>query len=220
MQTTSAGKWSLAALVVVIALIVAIWPRGDDPETIDPGLGGGPTAAPVDRRPQDTAESLAPLREAAALDPCPAPGAAPENSPLDGMIFECVADGTSVDLAAALAGRPAVVNLWAWWCAPCAEELPVLEEFADRAGDAVSVITVHTDPNEANALARLAEYDVQLPGVQDGSGRVRAAVAAPAVLPVTVLLDADGSVVQVLPQPFRTADEVAAVVEEHLGVVA
>lgn len=222
MRPSTAGRWSLAALVVVVALIVAIWPR--DPGDTSSSGNSRPTAAssaPVDRRPQDDAQSLAPLREAAALESCPQPGVPePAAGPLAGLVFECVGDGSSVDLAAALAGKPAVVNLWAWWCGPCAEELPVLEEYAARVGDAVTVVTVHTDPNESNALSKLADYDVRLPGVQDGSGRVQAAVGAPAVLPVTVLLRADGSVAAVLPIPFRTVDEVAAVVEEHLGVAA
>ncbi|WP_241387522.1 TlpA family protein disulfide reductase [Rhodococcus sp. CH91] len=222
MRPSTAGRWSLAALVVVVALIVAIWPR-DPGDTSSSGNSRTTAAssAPVDRRPQDDAQSLAPLREAAALESCPQPGVPePAAGPLAGLVFECVGDGSSVDLAAALAGKPAVVNLWAWWCGPCAEELPVLEEYAARVGDAVTVVTVHTDPNESNALSKLADYDVRLPGVQDGSGRVQAAVGAPAVLPVTVLLRADGSVAAVLPIPFRTVDEVAAVVEEHLGVAA
>lgn len=220
MRPSTAGRWSLAALVVVVALIVAIWPRGnnDAPSTDEPGSASS-RPAPVDRRPQDDPQALAPLRSSAAIAACPTPAetAAPEG-PLVGQLFECVGDASTVDLAAALAGRPAVVNLWAWWCAPCAEELPVLEDYANRAGDAVTVITVHTDPNLANALTRLAEYDVRLPGVQDGSGRVQASVGAPAVLPVTVLLRPDGTVASILPQPFESADEVAEVVEEHLGV--
>jgi len=207
---------------VIVALIVAIWPR-DRAETPTTGSTSATTsAAPVDRRPQDTPDALAPLRAEAALNPCPQPGVSPPDpqAPIAGLVLECVGDGSTVDLAAALAGRPAVVNLWAWWCAPCAEELPVLQEYADRAGDAVTVLTVHTDPNESNALGRLADYGVRLPGVQDGSGRVQAAVGAPAVLPVTVLLEADGTVAAVLPRPFRSADEVAEVVREHLGVAA
>ncbi|SQI32555.1 thioredoxin [Rhodococcus coprophilus] len=215
---SSAGRWSLAALVVVIALIVAIWPRDNDEAQAPSATGPASSAAPVDRRAQDTPEALAPLREAAALDSCPAATGTPAAGPLAGLTFECVGDGSTVDLASALAGKPAVVNLWAWWCGPCAEELPVLEEFAERAGSAVNVVTVHADPNEANALDKLIEYDVRLPGVQDGSGRVPAATSAPAVLPVTILLRADGSVAKVLPQPFRSADEVAAVVDEYLGV--
>lgn len=220
MRPSTAGRWSLAALVVVVALIVAIWPRGSDdaPSTAEPGMSSS-RAAPVDRRPQDDPQALASIRDTAALNACPAPGDRPApQGPLVGELFECVGDGSAVDLAGALAGKPAVVNLWAWWCAPCAEELPVLEDYATRAGDTVTVVTVHTDPNLSNALGRLVDYDVHLPGVQDGSGRVQAAFGAPAVLPVTVLLHPDGTVARILPQPFDSADEVAAVVEEHLGV--
>lgn len=217
-RSNSAGRWSLAALVVVVALIVAIWPRDREPAGTSQQGSGGTSAAPVDRRAQDDAQALAPLRDAAKLLPCPPPTGAAPAGPLAGLTFECVADGTTVDLAAALAGRPAVLNLWAWWCGPCAEELPVLDDYAQRAGDAITVLTVHTDPNEANALVRLTDYSVRLPGVQDGSGRVQAAVGAPPVLPVTVLVRPDGSVAKVLPQPFRSADEVAAAVQTHLGV--
>lgn len=218
MRSSSAGRWSLAVLVVVVALIVAIWPR--DAEAPDSGGSGRPTgtAAPVDRRAQDDAQALEPLRAEANLQPCPAPTGTEPAGPLTGMTFECVGDGSSVDLAAALAGRPAILNLWAWWCGPCAEELPVLQEYARRAGDRVALVTVHTDPNESNALSRLVEYGVQIPGVQDGSARVQAAVEAPPVLPVTVLVRPDGSIAKVLPQPFRSVEEIAAAVETHLGV--
>ncbi|MEE2034329.1 TlpA family protein disulfide reductase [Rhodococcus chondri] len=218
MSPNSAGRWSLAALVVVLALLVAIWPR-DREATETPDTGTAVAApAPADRRSQDDAQALAPLRTAAALRSCPAPTGASPAGPLTGLTLECVSDGSAVDLAAVLAGRPAVLNLWAWWCGPCAEELPVLDDYARRAGDAVTVLTVHADPNESNALGRLTDYSVRLPGVQDGSGRVQAAVGAPPVLPVTVLMRPDGSVAKVLPQPFRSADEVAAAVETHLGV--
>jgi hypothetical protein len=40
------------------------------------------------------------------------------------------------------------------------------------------------------------------------------------VLPVSVLLAADGSVAAVLPQPFRSVDEIADAVRTHLGVSA
>jgi len=217
-RSSGAGRWSLAALVIVLALIVAIWPRDRDGGTVVDDGTSATTAVPVDRRPQDDAQALAPLRETAALRACPEPGGPPAAGPLAGMVFECVGDGSATDLAAGLAGRPALVNLWAWWCAPCAEELPVLEEFAARAGDTMAVVTVHTDPNEAGALEKLAAYGVHLPGVQDGSGRVRAAFEVPAVLPVTVLVRADGSVAKVLPQPFHSVDEVTDVVATHLGV--
>lgn len=216
---SSGARWSLVALVVVVGLIVAIWPRGGD-EPVDVGTyPGADRPASQERRVADTPEALAAARADAALEPCPAPGGpAPESSVLSGITLECVGDGSRVDLAAAVAGKPVLLNLWAYWCGPCREELPYLQQYADRAGDAVTVLTVHTDPNEANALARLAEYDVHLPGVQDGSARVQAAVGSPAVLPVSVLIRPDGAVAKILPQPFRSVDEIADVVEQYLGV--
>ncbi len=134
---------------------------------------------------------------------------------LEGITLECVGDGSRVDLAAALAGKPVLLNLWGLLVRTVREELPYLQQYADRAGSAVTVLTVHTDPNEANALARLAEYDVHLPGVQDGSARVQAAVGSPAVLPVSVLIRPDGTVAKILPQPFRSVDEIADVVQQY-----
>jgi len=222
MRVSSAARWSLAALVVVVALIVAIWPRGDkDAADVSDYPGAGRSTSQQERRGSDTPESLAPLRADAALEPCPTPtGPAPDSSVLKGITLECLGDGSRVDVGAALAGKPVLLNIWAYWCGPCREELPYLQQYSDRVGDAVTVMTVHTDSNEANGLARLAEYDVHLPGVQDGSARVQAAVGSPAVLPVSVLIRPDGTVAKILPQQFRSVDEIAAAVQQHLGVAA
>ncbi|MBO0856315.1 MAG: TlpA family protein disulfide reductase, partial [Nocardia sp.] len=156
-------------------------------------------------------------RAAAALDGCP-PSTAGASGPLVGITVDCLADGRSVDLAGALAGRPALLNLWAYWCQPCAHELPALQQFAARAGAAVTVLTVHSDPDEAKALARLSDLGIHLPGVQDGDARVRAAAAAPAVLPVSVLVRADGSIAKVVVRPFDSVDDIAATLARELGV--
>jgi thiol-disulfide isomerase/thioredoxin len=220
---SSALRWSLAALVVVIALIVAIWPRGGDeptgPSSYDEFRNSIGTAT---QPPSTTSDAdLSGLRAAAALSACPTPSAGSTASgPLDGLMLTCLADGSPVDLGRALAGKPALINLWAYWCGPCAEELPYLQQFAERAGGAVTVLTVHEDPKQDNALTRLTDYGVRLPGVQDGSARVAAAVSAPSVLPVSVLVAADGSIAKVLPQPFRSVDDVAGAVTTYLGVTA
>ncbi|NIL75244.1 MULTISPECIES: TlpA disulfide reductase family protein [Rhodococcus] len=217
-MNASAGRWSLAALVVVAALVFAIWPRGNDEPTTTTGPGQG---APIseERRDADTAQALAPLRERAALDACPTPSAgAVSSGPLAGVELECIGDGSRVDLGAALAGKPALINLWAYWCGPCKEELPHLQEYADSVADELTVLTVHQDRNEANGLTKLADYGVRLPGVQDGAGRIAAAVGAPSVLPVSILVDADGNVARVLPQPFRSVDEIDEAVRTDLGI--
>ena len=132
------------------------------------------------------------------------------------MLVECAADGAEIDTADALADRPVVLNLWAYWCAPCAQELPAMAEYQRRAGSAVTVVTVHQDENEGAGLQRLAELGVRLPTFQDGSRRIAAALHVPNVMPATVVLRGDGTVAEILPRVFVDADEIAAAVGEAL----
>ena len=37
---------------------------------------------------------------------------------------------------------PMVINLWATWCAPCRDELPVLQEFSQAHGDRVEMVGI------------------------------------------------------------------------------
>ena len=79
------------------------------------------------------------------------------------------------------------------------------------------MLTVHQDENEAAALLRLAELGVRLPTLQDGRRLVAAALRVPNVMPATVVLRADGSVAEVLPRSFASADEIAAAVDPTIG---
>ena len=109
-----------------------------------------------------------------------------------------------------------VLNLWAYWCGPCADELPALAEYQRRAGPAVTVVTVHQDPNEGAGLQRLADLGVRLPTFQDAQRRIAAALGVPNVMPATVVLRADGTVAAILPRAFDDADEIAAAVQQAL----
>ncbi|TSE00593.1 TlpA family protein disulfide reductase [Skermania sp. ID1734] len=212
MRISGSARWGLAALAIVIALIVALWPRAHD--------SGSPAAGPSSAAAAENPAELQQARTAAGLAPCPAasPTVASPRAALAGIRLTCLSDGHPVDLADALAGKPALLNLWAYWCAPCATELPHLQDYSDRAGNAITVLTVHTDPAMLPALARLTDLGVHLPGVEDGDKRVAAAVSAPAVLPVSVLIRADGSVAEVVARPFTSVDDIAATVQRALGV--
>ncbi|MCT7661744.1 TlpA disulfide reductase family protein [Mycobacterium deserti] len=205
-------RWTIAVLIVVAALTAGLVMQLRDDSRQS---GDGPTAR--DRRDADTAEALAGPRADAKLPPCPSPRGGPGTARLRGISLECAGDGASVDVAAALAGRTVVLNLWAYWCAPCAEELPAMAEYQRRAGPGVTVLTVHQDENETAALLRLAELGVRLPTLQDGRRLIAAALAVPNVMPATVVLRADGSVAEILPRSFTTADEIAAAVGPNVG---
>jgi thiol-disulfide isomerase/thioredoxin len=204
---TIRARWTIAILVVVAALTAALVA-----ELRDDSAATNTTQATAARehRDADTPAALAGPRQRANLPPCPGARSGAGPAALRGVVAECAADGSAVDVASALAGRRVVLNLWAYWCVPCAAELPAMAEYQRRVGSDVMVVTVHQDENETAALLRLAELDVRLPTLQDGRRRVAAALALANVMPATVVLRPDGSVAQTLPRAFATADEIAA----------
>lgn len=211
---STSTRWTVVVMAVVVALGVALWTQLD---------GSGSTGLsdrmqPRQQRDADTPEALAEPRARADLEPCPADGPGDGPQKLRGITVGCAGDGADVDVAKAVAGRAVVLNLWAYWCAPCAEELPAMAEYQRRVGTAATVITVHQDENETAALLRLAELGVHLPTLQDGRRLIAAALQVPNVMPATVVLRPDGSVAEILPRSFANADEIAAAVDPKIGV--
>jgi thiol-disulfide isomerase/thioredoxin len=101
-------------------------------------------------------------------------------------------DGSS--LALEELGGPVVVNFWASWCGPCAQEAPHLavisKQYADRG---VRVVGVNVRDTTTNARAFEREYGIEYPSWDDESAQIASQFGAlgPAGLPSTVLLDAD-----------------------------
>jgi thiol-disulfide isomerase/thioredoxin len=204
---STSTRWTVAVLVVVAVIIVALALELREPRPM-PDSGA---ASPV------PSADLGALRRRADLPPCPSGTPGPAAQSLQGVVVQCLADSAPVDTGRAVAGRAVLLNLWAYWCAPCAVELPAMAEYQRRAGDKLMVITVHQDNDAAAALSRLADWGVRLPTWQDGGRRVAAALRVPNVVPTTVVLRADGSVAGILPRPFASADEIAAAVDQTMG---
>ncbi|CAN5264985.1 TlpA disulfide reductase family protein [soil metagenome] len=202
-------------VAVIAALVGALLAQlGTDP---DGSVAAGPsTGQASDANDGNGAEQVAQARQTAALPPCPVGDGAPGPAALQGVSVLCAADGAPLDVARALAGRVVVLNLWAYWCGPCADELPALVDYQQQVGQEVSVVTVHQDPNQEAALLRLAEWDVRLPTLQDGDRKIAAALKVPNVMPATVVLRADGTVAEILPRAFVSADEIAEAVKSAL----
>lgn len=212
-MSRSAQRWNVLGVAVVVALIVGVVVA----------MRSGPAPVPVRATTSASVTAASPsadrVRASAALQSCPqGPGTA--SGPLAGLRLACLGDGTDIDVGQALAGRgrPAVLDLWAWNCAPCAQELPALQAYARQAGDAVTVLTVHSNPATPNGVERLAALDVHLPGVADPTSQLAARLGAPAVLPVTVLVRADGSVAKILAKPYTDPAAISADVQRYLGV--
>ncbi len=109
-----------------------------------------------------------------------------------------------VDLAGATAsladfrGEVLVVNFWASWCAPCREELPVLDAWnSEWSGKGARVVAVSIDKRIGNAERFVADTGLEMSVLVDGPDGLAADLDLTAV-PSTYLLDRDGRVVMVV----------------------
>lgn len=101
-------------------------------------------------------------------------------------------------------GRFVVLNIWATWCGPCVSELPILEEFAKTHPDA-SVLAVHANLVTEDVEKWLSEASYALDFGMDGDGTVSNLVGASTMLPHTVILDRDGTVLYNRPGSITAA---------------
>jgi cytochrome c biogenesis protein CcmG/thiol:disulfide interchange protein DsbE len=134
---------------------------------------------------------------------------------LPDLQFDCPGGGT-LHLGRA-PGVPTVLNLWASWCGPCREELPLVQGLADRAGDRLGVVGVISRDGGPQAESFAEDAAATFPSAFDGDGDLMAELGIGA-LPYTYFLDADGGIAHVQIGPVESVDELAALVAEHLGV--
>jgi thiol-disulfide isomerase/thioredoxin len=126
---------------------------------------------------------------------------------MEGLTATCLADGGNVDVRQAFAG-PVLINVWATWCAPCQDELPVLSAYASQPG-AVPVVEVAVESDQSTAIAMLTDLKVNLPSLLDRDGSVRRALKVPAAYPASYVVDARGNITFVAdPRVFHTVDDV------------
>ena len=153
------ARWTLVcaalAALLVVAFATQLVGRVNRPAVTTGRWWSAPDA-------QGTELALADVRRRADLAPCPRVPVAPGRRPCVMSPMQCAADGAPVDVArpGGRARRPQPVGLLV---RPCAVELPAMAEYQRRAGAAVTVVTVHQDPNAGAGLQRLAELGCGCP---------------------------------------------------------
>lgn len=116
---------------------------------------------------------------------------APQELPDAAFNLEDGGEGTLADYN----GKITVVNFWATWCAPCRKEMPMLSELqTELGGEDFEVVTIATGRNAPPAMKKFFEEIAvdNLPLHADPKMTLARSMGVLG-LPVTVILDRDGS---------------------------
>jgi len=105
-------------------------------------------------------------------------------------------DGSTFKLSNTLAsGKPVVLNFWASWCGPCADEASVLQDAARRNADRIVFIGVNVQDVDSDAQAFIRKYGVSYANGSKDSGPISIQYGMRGV-PETYFIAADGRLIR------------------------
>ena len=113
-----------------------------------------------------------------------------------------------------LKGKPVVVNFWASWCVPCAQEAPDLEAVYQKYKDQVVFLGVDWTDIEGDARNYLQRFGITYANGPDLQTKIGPRYRITGV-PETYVVDQDGNVQFYRPSPLTTA-ELSAVLDRLL----
>jgi thiol-disulfide isomerase/thioredoxin len=126
-------------------------------------------------------------------------------APMPSVLVKHFEGGGKIDLGS-LKGKVVLVDIWASWCAPCKEEMPLLDEMAGRLKDkGVRIIAVSIDEDRESAQEFLSSRSSwSLTVAHDPKGKLPEALH-PGKMPSSYVLDADG-IIRYVNEGFERGD--------------
>ncbi|VAW78316.1 hypothetical protein MNBD_GAMMA13-676 [hydrothermal vent metagenome] len=91
-------------------------------------------------------------------------------------------------------GEVVMINFWASWCAPCRQEMPLLEElYSQYQPMGFTILGVNVEEDSSKAKQMLRDIPVSFPILFDNNSKVSKLYNVVA-MPSTVLVDRNGNV--------------------------
>ena len=105
-------------------------------------------------------------------------------------------DGSTFHLAD-YRGKVVVINMWATYCGPCVQEMPIFQKFAEEHKEDAAVIIVHASDPLEDVPSFMERKGMTLPCVVDSLDDYLFSLsgASPSVLPHTVVLNRKGEII-------------------------
>ena len=101
-----------------------------------------------------------------------------------------------------------LLNFWASWCIPCRDEIPLFFDYSSSFAPGATVLGVLYKDSVGPATATAAELGATWTTLIDADGAIAAQVPVNAA-PLTLLLDANGVVLDYRVGPFASVAEIA-----------
>jgi thiol-disulfide isomerase/thioredoxin len=117
-----------------------------------------------------------------------------QSKELPALVFRELDTATEVSLSHAARGRPLVVNLWASWCGPCRQEMPMLAA-AQQHETVVGFLFVNQGESDSAVRAYLTDQGLPLREVLLDRGSKLGPAVGSRGLPTTLFYDARGRLV-------------------------
>jgi len=126
-------------------------------------------------------------------------------APMPSIVVKELTSKRKIDLGA-LQGKVVLVDIWASWCGPCKEEMPLLDEMATRLKKAgIEVIAVSVDEDKESAQQFLnSRNEWSLTIAHDPKGKVPE-VLKPAKMPTSYVVDS-GGIIRYVNEGFERGD--------------
>jgi cytochrome c biogenesis protein CcmG/thiol:disulfide interchange protein DsbE len=105
-------------------------------------------------------------------------------------------DGSTFSLSDALkTGKPVVVNFWASWCGPCADEAAALQDASRRYADRVTFVGVNVQDLDGDAQTFMRKYGITYVNGSGNAGPISVQYGMRGV-PETYFIAADGRLIR------------------------